>query len=77
VVVDNEETASKLLDKEKAGRVTFMPLNRLKSHNVSYPKADDAIPMIGKLKFDKAYIMAFEQVCDRLLEEYGPFADLT
>ena len=39
-----------------------MPLNRLKSHNVNYPKANDALPMVSKLKFDRAYIMAFEQV---------------
>ena len=67
VVVDNDETASKLLDvmnKEKLGRVTFMPLNRLKSVNVQYPKANDALPMISKLKFDRAYVMAFEQVND-------------
>jgi structural maintenance of chromosome 3 (chondroitin sulfate proteoglycan 6) len=65
VVVDNDETASKLLDvmtKEKLGRVTFMPLNRLKSVNVQYPKATDALPMISKLKFDRTYVMAFEQV---------------
>ncbi len=65
VVVDNDETASKLLEvmvKEKLGRVTFMPLNRLRSVNVQYPKANDSIPMISKLKFDKSYVMAFEQV---------------
>jgi structural maintenance of chromosome 3 (chondroitin sulfate proteoglycan 6) len=65
VVVDTDETASKILDvmnKEKGGRVTFMPLNRLKSAQINYPKANDAIPMINKLKFDRAYVMAFEQV---------------
>ena len=51
-----------VMNREKAGRVTFMPLNRLKSHNVTYPKANDALPMISKLKFDRAYVMAFEQV---------------
>ena len=64
-MVDNDETATKILDvmnKEKAGRVTFMPLNRLKSRNFNYPKANDAIPMISKLKFDRGYIMAFEEV---------------
>lgn len=50
------------MNKDRAGRVTFMPLNRLKSHTVNYPKAQDAVPMISKLKFDRAYIMAFEQV---------------
>jgi structural maintenance of chromosome 3 (chondroitin sulfate proteoglycan 6) len=50
------------MNKEKGGRVTFMPLNRLKSAQINYPKANDAIPMINKLKFDRAYVMAFEQV---------------
>lgn len=63
--MDNDETASKLLDvmnREKSGRVTFMPLNRLRSHTVNYPKANDAIPMVQKLQFDREYVMAFEQV---------------
>ena len=55
------------MNREKAGRVTFMPLNRLKSHKVNYPKADDALPMISKLKFDRKYIMAFEQVFGRTI----------
>jgi structural maintenance of chromosome 3 (chondroitin sulfate proteoglycan 6) len=44
-----------------------MPLNRLKSHTVNYPRAQDAVPMITKLKFDRAYIMAFEQVFGRTI----------
>lgn len=70
VVVDNDATADKLIEvmnKEKRGRVTFMPLNRLKSVNVQYPKANDAIPMISKLQFDRAYNMAFEQVFGRTI----------
>lgn len=64
-MVDNDDTASKILEvmnRERSGRVTFMPLNRLKSIAVQYPKANDALPMISKLRFDRAYIMAFEQV---------------
>lgn len=70
VVVDTDETAQTLIDvmtKEKAGRVTFMPLNRLKSQNVQYPKANDAVPMISKLQFNRAYSMAFEQVFGRTI----------
>ena len=70
VVVDNDDTATRLLEemtKDRAGRVTFMPLNRLRSHTVSYPKADDALPMISKLKFDRKYVMAFEQVFGRTI----------
>ena len=70
VVVDTDDTASKILEvmnKEKGGRVTFMPINRLKSVQVQYPKANDAVPMISKLKFDRAYQMAFEQVFGRTI----------
>ncbi|KAG0071610.1 Structural maintenance of chromosomes protein 3 [Linnemannia elongata] len=70
VVVDTDETASRVLDalnKEKAGRVTFMPLNRLNPHASTYPEANDAIPMIKKLNFDPKYSKAFEQVFGRAL----------
>lgn len=65
IVVDNDETASILLDginKEKAGRVTFIPLNRIKVRPTTYPQANDAVPMISKLKFADEYRKAFEQV---------------
>lgn len=68
--MDNDDTASKILEvmnREKSGRVTFMPLNRLKSVAVQYPKANDALPMLSKLKFDRAYVMAFEQVFGRTI----------
>jgi structural maintenance of chromosome 3 (chondroitin sulfate proteoglycan 6) len=63
--VDNDETASKVLEvmlKEKTGRVTFMPLNRLKPKNPPPPNAQDAIPLIDKLKFDGTHQKAFQQV---------------
>lgn len=66
--MDNENTASKLIEhmsREKSGRVTFMPLNRLKSNPVNYPKADDAVPLISKIRFDRKYALAFEQVFGR------------
>ncbi|THU99128.1 RecF/RecN/SMC protein [Dendrothele bispora CBS 962.96] len=65
VVVDNDETASKVLDvmlKEKTGRVTFMPLNRLKPKNPPVPNAADAIPLIEKLKYEEVHEKAFQQV---------------
>lgn len=65
VVVDTDETASRVLDimlKEKTGRVTFMPLNRLKPKDVTYPNAPDAIPLIDKLRFDPQHSKAFRQV---------------
>ncbi|KAL8744618.1 MAG: hypothetical protein Q9184_007977, partial [Pyrenodesmia sp. 2 TL-2023] len=64
-VVDNDDTATKvieILQREKAGRTTFMPLNRLKPKPANVPSATDALPMIEKLQFDQKYLKAFEQV---------------
>ena len=65
MVVDTDQTASKVLDvmlRERSGRVTFMPLNRLKPKNPVPPNADDAIPLLEKLRYDPAHAKAFEQV---------------
>lgn len=65
VVVDTDETASKVLDimmKEKNGRVTFMPLNRLKPRDTPMPNAQDAIPLLKKLQYDPIHEVAFRQV---------------
>lgn len=64
-VVDTDETATKVLEilqNEKSGRVTFMPLNRLRGRPVNMPKASDTIPMIEKLRYDAAYERAFDHV---------------
>ncbi|KAI0087967.1 hypothetical protein BDY19DRAFT_202098 [Irpex rosettiformis] len=65
VVVDTDETATRVLNtmiKEKTGRVTFMPLNRLHPKNPPTPNAQDAIPLIDKLRFDPIHLKAFQQV---------------
>jgi structural maintenance of chromosome 3 (chondroitin sulfate proteoglycan 6) len=64
-VVDTDETATKVLDilnKERSGRVTFMPLNRLKPRIPAYPQGQDAIPLISKVQFEKQYEKAVQQV---------------
>ena len=64
-VVDTDETATKVLEilqHEKSGRVTFMPLNRLRSKPVNMPRASDTIPMVEKIQFDPAYEKAFMHV---------------
>ncbi|KAJ9645725.1 Structural maintenance of chromosomes protein 3 [Coniosporium tulheliwenetii] len=64
-VVDNDETATRVLEilqREKAGRVTFMPLNRLRPKPVNIPKASDALHMITKLTYDPIYEKAYQQV---------------
>ena len=48
IVVDNDETATIILDRmvqDKSGRVTFMPLNRLDVKDYQYPQTNEAIPM--------------------------------
>jgi structural maintenance of chromosome 3 (chondroitin sulfate proteoglycan 6) len=65
VVVDTDQTASRLLEelnREQAGRVTFMPLNRLHPKSATFPESDDAIPMIQKLRYHSMYEKAFKQV---------------
>ena len=64
-VVDNDDTATKvieILQKERAGRITFIPLNRVKFKTANVPKANDAVPMIEKISFDPKYEKAFQQV---------------
>lgn len=64
-VVDNDETATKvieILQKERSGRITFIPLNRVKPKVGNVPNARDSIPMIEKLEFDPMYEKAFQQI---------------
>lgn len=48
--------------RERTGRVTFMPLNRLHPTIPPAPNAQDAIPLLSKLRFDNAHLKAFQQV---------------
>lgn len=64
VVVDNDEVATRLMEhlsREKSGRVTFMPLNRIKVKDVAYPETKDALPAIKRLRFDPKLEKAFQQ----------------
>ncbi|PHT46466.1 Structural maintenance of chromosomes protein 3 [Capsicum baccatum] len=65
VVVDNDETSTKIirhLNAQKGGRVTFIPLNRVKTPHVNYPQGSDVIPLLKKLRFSDSYRKAFEQL---------------
>ncbi|TMW60418.1 hypothetical protein Poli38472_000460 [Pythium oligandrum] len=67
VVVDTDDTAAKImkdLERKNMGRVTFLPLNRLKATEVNdYPRNDDVIPLMDKLRYPaeirKAVLTAF------------------
>lgn len=64
-VVDTDETAARVLEimqRENAGRVTFMPLNRLRPKPANFPNSSDAVPLIRKLNYDPRYEAAFQQV---------------
>ena len=64
-VVDNDDTATRvmeILNKERAGRVTFMPLNRLKPKVPKFPNAQDARPLMSLIQYDEKYEKAVQQV---------------
>ncbi|KAK9452229.1 RecF/RecN/SMC [Limtongia smithiae] len=70
IVVDNDATAStimEILNKERSGRVTFMPLNRLHPKSVNYPETDEVIPLIAKLKYTREHERAVKQVFSKTI----------
>jgi len=69
-VVDSDETATKVLEvlqRDKLGRVTFMPLNRLKPKAGNIPNSADAMPMLEKIRYDNRYEKALQQVFGRTI----------
>lgn len=66
MVVETDEVSTQIirhLNALKGGRVTFIPLNRVKAPHVAYPQSSDVIPLLKKLKFSPNYTPAFAQVC--------------
>ncbi|CZS91393.1 related to SMC3-required for structural maintenance of chromosomes [Rhynchosporium agropyri] len=64
-VVDNEKTATFFADalyKQRAGRVTIIPMEQLRTRPTKLPNASDAIPLIGKLTYEKKYEKAMNHV---------------
>jgi len=65
VVVDNDDISTRIiqiLTREKGGRVTFIPLNRVKVPDLSCPQSPDFVPLLKKLKYRADHRRAFEQV---------------
>ncbi|KAF0682690.1 Aste57867_25208 [Aphanomyces stellatus] len=86
VVVDTDETATRImreLEKNNLGRVTFLPLNRLKvSDDTSYITNDDVMPLMDKLNFSrdirKAVLTAFgKKLLCRDLDTCAEYAERT
>ncbi|XP_058189390.1 structural maintenance of chromosomes protein 3 [Rhododendron vialii] len=68
VVVETDEISTQIirhLNALKGGRVTFIPLNRVKAPQITYPQSSDVIPLLKKLKFKRDYTPAFAQVFGR------------
>ncbi|RLN00449.1 structural maintenance of chromosomes protein 3 [Panicum miliaceum] len=64
VVVENDDISTKIikiLTREKGGRVTFIPLNRVKVPDLSCPQSPDFVPLLKKLKYRADHRRAFEQ----------------
>jgi structural maintenance of chromosome 3 (chondroitin sulfate proteoglycan 6) len=70
VVVDTDETASKLLEvlnKQKAGRLTFIPLNKLEVKEPSYPSTTTVKPITEYMQFNRVHDKAFMQIFGKTL----------
>ncbi|KAH7652123.1 Structural maintenance of chromosomes protein [Dioscorea alata] len=68
VVVDNDEISTRIiryLTAEKGGRVTFIPLSKVKVPHVTYPQNPDVVPLLKRLKFKTEDALAFQQVFGR------------
>lgn len=66
VVVETDDISTRIiryLTAEKGGRVTFIPLNRVKVPHIAYPQSSDVVPLLKKLKFRSDCASAVEQVC--------------
>lgn len=65
VIVDTDRTASLIMEQlatKKTGRVTFIPLNRLKQRTVHYPPGGDSVPLIRKIAYDDSLESAVQHV---------------
>eukprot|EP00268_Persea_americana_P042287 TRINITY_DN4231_c0_g1_i4.p1 TRINITY_DN4231_c0_g1~~TRINITY_DN4231_c0_g1_i4.p1 ORF type:complete len:1205 (+),score=296.67 TRINITY_DN4231_c0_g1_i4:283-3897(+) len=68
VVVQNDEISTRIiryLTAEKGGRVTFIPLNRVKAPHITFPHRSDVIPLLKRLKYSSEFAPAFAQVFGR------------
>jgi len=71
VIVDTDGTAAKLmkrLEKDRLGRVTFLPLNRLRIDRANYPDSPDVRPLLGHcIKYDPKVDRAMKHVFGKKL----------
>ncbi|EEY22787.1 chromosome segregation protein sudA [Verticillium alfalfae VaMs.102] len=55
------------LNRQKGGRVTFMPLDQLRPRQVNLPRSQDAVPLLSKIRYDPKYEKAFQQVFGKVV----------
>ncbi|KAF2822936.1 RecF/RecN/SMC protein [Ophiobolus disseminans] len=71
VVVDDDNVSSKLIDrliKDKGGRLTFIPLNRIRAPDVNLPTGKgDMQPLLPKLQYDDRYDAAIKHVFAKIV----------
>jgi len=74
VIVDTDATAAKLmkrLEKDKLGRVTFLPLNQLRDEGgggIKYPESSDVTPILRRcLRYDPKVHKAMQHVFGKKL----------
>jgi structural maintenance of chromosome 3 (chondroitin sulfate proteoglycan 6) len=71
VIVDTDATAAKLmkrLERDRLGRVTFLPLNQLNVSDVNYPDSPDIVSLMNKcLKYDPRLKRAMQHVFGKKL----------
>ncbi|KAG1671785.1 hypothetical protein FOA52_000162 [Chlamydomonas sp. UWO 241] len=72
VVVESDDVAlrcTELLNRTKAGRVTFMPLNTLQPKDMSYPTGygTDVVALAKKVKCDARFDKAVQQVFGKVV----------
>ncbi|KAL5117014.1 Structural maintenance of chromosomes protein 3 [Pleosporales sp. CAS-2024a] len=70
VVVEDDAVSTKLIDrliKEKAGRLTFIPLNRIHAPNLTLPVRSDMQPLLPKLRYDEQFQDAIRHVFAKIV----------
>lgn len=71
VVVDTDETAAifmEELERRRAGRLTFLPLNRIRAQHVVYPDSNDVKPLMEvAIEYEPALEAAMKHVFGRKL----------
>lgn len=70
VVVDNDDVSTKIIDrliKDRGGRLTFIPLNRVQAPDLQLPTKGDMQPLLPKLTYDNRFDAAFKHVFAKIV----------